>query len=31
LDEYKIDIPKIVFKKIAEVIKVKGNISYSLR
>jgi hypothetical protein len=31
LDEYKIDIPKIVFKKIAEVIKVKGNISYTLR
>jgi polyisoprenoid-binding protein YceI len=31
LDEYKIDIPKIVFKKIAEVIKVKGNMSYALR
>jgi hypothetical protein len=31
LDEYKIDIPKIVFKKIAEVIKVKGSISYTLR
>jgi hypothetical protein len=31
LDEYKIDIPKIVFKKIAEVIKVKGNITYTLR
>lgn len=31
LDEYKIDIPKIVFKKIAEVIKVKGNINYTLR
>ena len=31
LDEYKIDIPKIVFKKIAEVIKVKGYISYTLR
>lgn len=31
LDEYKIDIPKIVFKKIAEVIKVKGNIAYTLR
>ncbi len=31
LDEYKIDIPKILFKKIAEVIKVKGSISYTLR
>ena len=31
LDEYKIDIPKIVFAKIAEVVKVKGNISYTLR
>ena len=31
LDEYKIDIPRIVFSKIAEVIKVKGNISYSIR
>lgn len=31
LDEYKIDIPKIVFAKIAEVIKVKGNISYTIR
>lgn len=31
LDEYKIAIPKIVFKKIAEVIKVKGNINYTIR
>ena len=31
LDEYKIDIPRIVFSKIAEVIKVKGNMNYSIR
>ncbi|MEK6548030.1 MAG: YceI family protein [Bacteroidota bacterium] len=31
LDEYKIDIPKIVFSKIAEVIKVKGSIQYNIR
>ncbi len=31
LDEYKIDIPKIVFAKIAEIIKVKGNIQYNIR
>lgn len=31
LDEYKIDIPKIVFAKIAEVIKVKGAFVYTIR
>jgi polyisoprenoid-binding protein YceI len=31
LDEYKIDIPKIVFAKIAEVVKVKGSFQYNLR
>jgi hypothetical protein len=31
LDEYKIAIPKIVFAKIAEVIKVKGSFQYNLR
>jgi hypothetical protein len=31
LDEYKIDIPRIVFAKIAEVIKVKGNFLYVIR
>jgi hypothetical protein len=31
LDEYKIAIPKIVFAKIAEVIKVKGSFQYNIR
>jgi len=31
LNEYKIDIPKIVFAKLAEIIKVKGSFQYNIR
>lgn len=31
LNEYKIDIPKIVFAKLAEIIKVRGSFQYNIR